>query len=442
MMNPKQMISTLHQALDAYRASIERNAGVETTASEYHRLSLATRLHEEHGDRSLDELGLDQCVQMIEHWRNRPVGRKGNCLSASYCANHVKELVRFFRWLDYSHASAWELPRGSEHVNRRVVSLPSDRKQLVPNDVTVEQLRLLYQRADKLDKLMMCLALNCGLNPADMGRLTANNVCPANKASILPHVPSGYAVLRSDFPQTRSYREHVLWPETLELLRWAIERTHHLGRKELFVTDHGKPMFDEKGRNPSAAITRRFRRLVDRLRITSPAFASLSLTSIRRLGLELVHRIAGCDVASLHVGHIQRPDVLMCSCEVPPFRQLHSAILEVRLRVEEMFESANDTCVPDVERLPARTHERDKHGVYTRQIGDRKFRLGTHLPTAEKRFGIISHLFQIMSDVTGDSRWTPFAQVLAGQIAAGKLTFSITKTNSSTQDNNSKGGAA
>lgn len=99
-------------------------------------------------------------------------------------------------------------------------------------------------------------------------------------------------------------------------------------------------------------------------------------------------------------------------------------------------------CAPDVESLPARKHNWDRHGVYTRYIGERKFRLGTHLPTAERRFGTISHLFQIMKNVTGDSRWTPFARVLADQIAAGKLTISITKANYSTQDNDSKGGAA
>lgn len=343
MTNPKQTISTLHQAFDAYRGSIERSMGVETRAWRKHRLSLVTRLHEEHGDRSLDELGLDQCVQMIDHWRNRPVGRKGNRLSASCCAKFVNELVRFFRWLDYSHASAWELPRGIEHVTRRVVRLPSDRKQLLPNDVTVEQLRLLYQQADKLDRLMICLALNCGLGPAEIGRLTEKNVCLANEASILPHVPSGYAVLRSDFPQTRSYREHVLWPETLELLRWAIERAGTLGQHKLLVTDRGKPMFDTKGRNPSAAITRRFRRLVDRIRKTNPECASLRLTSIRRLGVEQVNRIAGAEMTSLFLGHTHRPLVPVECYVVPPFRQLHLAILEVRHQVAAMFEMSSQT---------------------------------------------------------------------------------------------------
>lgn len=439
---PESSITTLHQAFDAYRAFIEHCAGAEATAWEKHRLSVVARLREEHPDDPLDELNLVRCAHLIDHWRNRPNGRNGNRLSRRTCANLLSELVRFFEWLDYSPASAWERPRGFERLKRTVTSLPADRQPLRKNSVSLDQLRLLYQHADKLDRLMICLALNCGLGPADMGRLTAKNITLADETSALPYVPSGYAVLQSELPGTRSYREHVLWHETRELLLWAIERAHHSGRKELFVTDHGKPMFDKKGRNPSAAITRRFRRLVDRLRITSPAFASLSLTSIRRLGIELVHRTAGRELASLHVGHQQQPDVLIYCCEGPQFRQLHSAILEVRLHVEEMFESANDTCVPDMDSLPARTPTRDKRGMYTRYIGHRKFRLGTHLPTAERRFEAISHLFRIMNDVTGDSRWTPFAQALAGQIAAGKLTLSITKTNSSTQDNNSKGGAA
>jgi len=442
MTDEEPQITTLHQAFDAYRALIERSAGAEATAWEKHRLSVVARLREEHPDEPLDELNLDRCAHLIDHWRNRPDGRNGNRLSRRTCANFLSELARFFQWLDYSPASAWERPRGFERLKRTVTSLPADRQRLRNTSVSLDQLRLLYRHADNLDRLTICLALNCGLGPSEMGRLTARNVICGDDTKVMSHVPNGHAILQYQNVVTSHRREHVLWPETLELLRWAMRRTSQHGQECLLVNNLGTPIFRPSCLHPTSAISNRIGRLVCRVRKSNPELASVTLKLIRQLGYELVRRMAGDELATLFLGRVHRHGVAMNRYAAPPFGQLHLATLEVRLRVEEMFESANDTCVPDMDSLPARTPTRDKHGMYTRHIGHRKFRLGTHQPTAERRFETISHLFRIMNDVTGDSRWTPFAQVLAGQIAAGKLTLSITKTNSSTQDNDSKGGAA
>ena len=73
---PESQVTTLHQGFDSYRAFIEHSAGAEATASEKHRLSVVARLREEHPDEPLDELNLDRCAHLIDHWRNRPFGRK------------------------------------------------------------------------------------------------------------------------------------------------------------------------------------------------------------------------------------------------------------------------------------------------------------------------------------------------------------------------------
>jgi len=439
---PESQVTTLRQALDTYRASIEHGAGAKVTASDKQRLSVVARLREQHSDEPLAELNLDRCAQLINHWRNRPVGTKGNRLSRSTCANFLKELVRFLHWLNYSPASPWELPRGFERISRKVASLPADWQRLRKTSVSLDHLRLLYRHADNLDRLTICLALNCGLGPSEMGRLTARNVICGDDTNAMSHVPNGHAILQSRNVVTSHHREHLLWPETLELLQWAVRRASELGQECLLLNNLGKPIFSPSCLHPASGISNRIGRLVSRVRKSNPELASVNLKSIRQLGYEQVRCIAGDEVANLFLGRLHRPNVLIKCYAAPPFGKLHLATLEVRLRVEKMFESANDTCVPDIDHLPARTRRRSKHGVYTRYIGHRKFRVGTHLPTAERRFEAISHLFRIMKDVTGDSRWTPFAQALAGQIAAGKLTFSITKANSSIQDNDSKGGAA
>lgn len=134
---PESSITTLHQAFDAYRAFIEHSSGVANAASKKQRLYVVARLREEHPDEPLAGLFLDRCDQLIDHWRIRPFGRANKRLSKSTSSKLLKELVRFLKWLDVSPASSWRLPRGFECLNRRVIDLPSDRKQLLQNDATV-----------------------------------------------------------------------------------------------------------------------------------------------------------------------------------------------------------------------------------------------------------------------------------------------------------------
>lgn len=128
-------ITTLHQAFDAYRAFIEHSTGVANAASKKQRLYVVARLGEEHPDEPLSDLNLERCAQLIDQWRNRPFGRYGNRLSKSTSSKLLKELIRCLKWLDVSPASSWKVPQGFECLNRRIIDLPSDRKQLQRNRV-------------------------------------------------------------------------------------------------------------------------------------------------------------------------------------------------------------------------------------------------------------------------------------------------------------------
>lgn len=342
MKQQETSITTLHQAFDAYSQFIERRLDFEHATWVKHRLLIVGRLRDEHSDESLAELNLDRCAQLIDHWKNRPFGKNGNRLSRRTCVNFLSELVRFLRWLDMSRDSSFEMPRGIEHLNRRVVYLPPDRREQQRRKVTVYELHVLFQQAEKIERLMICLALNCGLRPADMGRLTAKNVAFVDVTADKPHLPDGSAILQIDDTVTDLHREYVLWPETLELLRWAIERADKLGQHKLFVTDSGKSMLDTASRNSSAAMTIRFKRLVNRVRKVDPEFPSLNLTSIRLLGYELVCSIAGFEVGSLFLGHAPALPASAKFYVARPFARLHSALLDIRNQVEAIFEITTD----------------------------------------------------------------------------------------------------
>jgi len=160
---------TLHEALDLYRHSIAASA--TTTPWQKTRRSLAARLRVVHSNHPLRKLDLDRCVAMIAYWRERPLKNGGQPLSRNMCTHYLKELVRFFQWLHYSEDFKWKSPLGFERIDRRIKNLPEDRRLCVEKVTSVAELSLLYQHADKISQLIICLALNCGLRPADMGRL-------------------------------------------------------------------------------------------------------------------------------------------------------------------------------------------------------------------------------------------------------------------------------
>lgn len=119
MTNKTQEIDTLHDAFDKYRVFVEQTTDANFTSSRIaSRLHVVARLREEHPDEPLGDLDFERCARLIEHWKNRPVGRTGKQLSRNSCVNFLKELVRFFRWLESSQASSWELPQGFERLKR------------------------------------------------------------------------------------------------------------------------------------------------------------------------------------------------------------------------------------------------------------------------------------------------------------------------------------
>ena len=229
-----------------------------------------------------------------------------------------------------------------------MTTLPADSQPLRRNSVSLDQLRLLYQHADNLDKLMICLALNCGLAPADMGRLTANNVSLASTNSAIEHIPQGYAVLRLAQRTADVLREYLLWPETLELLQWAIEQAKELGTHELLISDRGKPMLNAQSPNPSSAITNRFRRLVDRAQQENPELRRVRLRCVREFGAREIMYLHTAEIASLYLGHRPTSHSMLRMYLISPYGRLHLALLDLRDRVRPVFTvdhaSILDTC--------------------------------------------------------------------------------------------------
>jgi hypothetical protein len=94
---------------------------------------------------------------MIEHWRNRPAGKKGKTTSHANSRHHVGELMRFYHWLDSSSAFAWQMPRGLERVDCKVPKTDAERRlSAITKDLyTVEELAELNRHATPVERLLL-----------------------------------------------------------------------------------------------------------------------------------------------------------------------------------------------------------------------------------------------------------------------------------------------
>lgn len=116
-------------------------------------------------------------------------------------------------------------------------------KEAKPKKIfTIEELRTLYQKADRQLQAFMLLALNCGLGNGDIGQLEFR------------HIQDGW--LRYPRPKTLVNRECPLWPETLA----AIEKSKQT-KSELpfvFITKYGGSWHKDSNDSP---ISKEFRKL-------------------------------------------------------------------------------------------------------------------------------------------------------------------------------------
>ena len=319
---------TLHSAIDDYAEQNRRRFGV-SVASIAHRHSLIQRLKDFHPDIRLDKLDLNACVAMIDLWRNRPLSSTtGKPFAATTAQSFLSELIRFFHWLDGETQFVWTAPAHFGQISRRVHRLPGDRRQK-PEVFSVEQLAVLYHHATPMQRLMLCLAMNCGMRATEMGRLKKSDFIFAGDDNILP----GEGIQRPVHPRNRVCIEWLLWPETVEAVKWAIARAEKLGSDLLFVLEDGSPMWKEASVNPSTAFHREWHRLLKS--VEDHQVPPLQISSIRKL-MEMKLRRDNSDLtASLLLGHVPRNEMFYVSSKSEP---LQLALRQLRTSMAAVFE--------------------------------------------------------------------------------------------------------
>jgi len=227
---------------------------------------------------------------MFQLWKKRPKKKGSNERVAKKSAEHyVSALKGFLRWLNVNPRYEWRKPEGIEDINTRVQMLETDRRrQVTDRDVfTLDELILLNRYATPLERLFLLLGINCGFGRAEIGSLLVGEVFLREPHDERFQNALAYQGAADDSfakrirRKTGVYGEHLLFPQTVEGIKWALRRRRRFPKygenARLLLNKKGEP-YDKltKGGNPNQQIPNRFSDLLRRVRDNDKKIRSLS----------------------------------------------------------------------------------------------------------------------------------------------------------------------
>ncbi len=414
----------LHDALDAYVAHIKQTAvepgTARLTAYGFARVANVQRLKDRHDNAPLSSLTTFDAVQgMINLWRNRPMVKNSDPprpITKKTAEHHIAELARFIRWLSRTDQYGWKKPEDFDELETRVRETAQERQaRFTPTQVdryTPEELALLNKYATPLERLLLLLGINCGFGAAEQGRLTMGQLylhqCHPH-ADLIRRVygvesgPHDSYILGAR-PKSGVYGEWYLWPQTVEVLKWARQKRERLGNATptslLVVNERGRPFFHQtSGGNRGQTFNRRWADLTHRIQADYPDFPSLSFGKLRKTAGDLIRDVASGEISRVFLchGHPVPTDDLLDLYTNRPFGKVFEALRELQRKLQPVFETAPDdlfaqpvqqyTGLKTVERV-FKLHEEGKTiREIAREVGLSKSAVSRHLerrkPAAE-----------------------------------------------------------
>lgn len=364
------IVGTLHEALDAYAESIQRDGERlptgELKPSQRSRLDMVERLKQSHRDIPLHALNYDTCSGLIAYWRNRPITRRGTRSKGRSATNMLKELDRFYRWLDVTSEFEWAMPRGLANVSRKIVKLEGEKKlsAVTKNTYSPGQLAFLNKHASPLERTALYLGLNCAMGAAELGRLVVGDFdlkCRHPHADRLGFDSSAEdSFVRYFRPKTEVFGEWLLWPETVQMVEWAMRRARRIGSNVLFVRETGAPMYNESAKNAQSEFANLWNRLQDRARKSDPEFPYLPFGTLRDTLPEVLRRDHSDELASMVLTHGKpsKADSLLECYANKPYGRYHRALRDLHRHYQPVFAAVVEPLQEGKQYIPVAVMER------------------------------------------------------------------------------------
>jgi hypothetical protein len=352
---------TLHQALDDYIEWLKldkREPGTDCVkAGGWTQIREAGRLKEKHPDISLSSLDLEAIESMIRLWRSRPkVKGKVRSLAKVTADNHLAQMKRFLRWLQKSPRHNWRKPEGFEDLHFSApltadeISRLADPEQVDTFDLA--ELVHIYPYTSDVNRAAFLLGLNCGFGAAESGSLRLKEIYLFQQHPKAVKIgwkadPKNSFIFRVRH-KSRVYGEWLLWPETVDALRYMIDRRQQIGNASpdslLFVTRDGSPMYRQtEGGNNGQQIPNMWSYVLKNVRAAHPEVRKLSFNKLRKTGGNFIKHAQGSDgeVAGVFLchGHPVATDEFSDSYTNRPWKKVFEAIEKMREQLAPMFAS-------------------------------------------------------------------------------------------------------
>lgn len=342
---PELSGQSLHQALRAYQKFIEREyRDADGTISDNGKTkgSQIRTIITYVPDPDLAELDFEGTDEIFGVFRRRPSSKRyGTPMARKSCTNYMGELGRFFRWLHLSGEWKWRKPEDFAHIRRNPRELDEDAEKEA-TDVpvwTVAQLRILNEYATPIERLFLLLGLNCAYGADQAGRLRIGHLHLKDEGK-------GLSYIRRIRRKKKTRSIHLLWRQTVDGLRWALGRRQSRSSDTdiLLLTEKGLPYWRKtKGGNRANAIPRLWDDLLKRVLRDHPDFPRLPFNSLRDTSSNMIRRLAGEEIASLHLAHKHQSKDENLGRYTNPVRKRHfRAIRRLERKLESVFLAAGE----------------------------------------------------------------------------------------------------
>ena len=293
---------TLHEAFDAYVEYIGKDKfdtserAVNDTGKT--KQSMIKQLKTYLNDQSLQSLNDSDAVdelygilrrRPITHRYKKPMAKKTAC-------NLIGELSQFFDWLHRSPRWEWREPLDYHKINYRPLDLESDDEAETEDIPTYSrmELRTLFEYATPLERLLLLLAINCAYGADQIGRLRIGEV----------QERKGVYYIKRVRKKKKVKGIHRLFAVTVQGIQWATQGREDQGKAHVLLNGNGNPLWRKtKGGNRSKDIPNAWYRLLDRVQKDHPGFPRHGFNTLRDTSADMVRRIAGGEVASMHLTH-------------------------------------------------------------------------------------------------------------------------------------------
>lgn len=330
---------TLHQALDKFSDHIEEikfdpsEGAINDTGKK--KQGMIKQLKSYLDDQPLETLNNFAALdQLFGVFRNRPIThRYKKAMAFDSCKKMMRELIQFFDWMHTSQDWEWRQPTDFQRISRIPLEIETDGQYDAEDTPTysLNELKTLFEYATPLERLLLLLGLNCAFGADQIGRMRIHELIEKNGRHYIKRVRK----------KKRVTGIHYLFEKTVEGINWAIKGRENQPDAHVLVNGKGNSLWRKtKSGNRCRDIPNAWYRLLNRIQVDLPDFRRLGFNALRDTSSNMIRKIGGAEVASIHLTHRhQSRDRNLLRYTNPPRKKHFRAQRKLELQLADVFES-------------------------------------------------------------------------------------------------------